>query len=67
MKTLYHRVAGIDVHRLKHVATILIERADGGTEEHTREFGAFKRNLRELVAWLRRYEVELVAMESTGI
>ena len=67
MKTLYHRVAGIDVHRLKHVGTILIEQADGGTEQHTREFGGFKRDLHALVAWLRRYQVELVVMESTGI
>lgn len=67
MKTLYHRVAGVDVHRLKHVATILIEQADGGTEQHTREFGGFKRDLRALVAWLMRYQVELVVMESTGI
>jgi transposase len=67
MKTLYRRVAGIDVHRLKHVATVLIEREDGGTEQYTREFGGFRRDLRWLVAWLQRYEVELVVMESTGI
>jgi hypothetical protein len=67
MKTLYHRVAGIDVHRLKHVGTILIEQADGGTEQHSREFGGFKRDLRARVAWLKRYQVELVVMESTGI
>jgi transposase len=67
MKTLYRRVAGIDVHRVKHVATILIEQADGSTEAHTREFGGFKRDLRWLVAWLQRYAVELVVMESTGI
>jgi transposase len=54
MKTLYRRVAGIDVHRVKHVATILIEQADGSTEAHTREFGGFKRDLRWLVAWLQR-------------
>ena len=67
MKTLYRRVAGIDVHRVKHVATILIEQADGSSEAHTREFGGFKRDLRWLVAWLQRYAVELVVMESTGI
>lgn len=67
MKTLYRRVAGIDVHRMKQVATILIEQEDGGTEKHTREFGGYKRDLRWLVAWLQRYEVELVVMESTGI
>jgi transposase len=54
------------VHRLKHVATVLIEREDGGTDQYTREFGGFRRDLRWLVAWLQRYEVELV-VESTGI
>lgn len=67
MKTLYRRVAGIDVHRMKQVATILIELEQGSTEKHTREFGGYKRDLRWLIAWLQRYEVELVVMESTGI
>jgi len=67
MKTLDRRVAGIDVHRLRHVATILIEQVDGSTEAHSRVFGGFKRDLRWLVAWLQRYAVELVVMESTGI
>ena len=67
MKTLHRRVAGIDVHRMRQVATILIEQEDGSTEQHSREFGGYKRDLRWLVAWLKRYEVELVVMESTGI
>ena len=67
MKTLHRRVAGIDVHRMRQVATILIEQEDGSTEQHSREVGGFKRDLRWLVAWLKRYQVELVVMESTGI
>jgi len=67
MKTLYRRVAGIDVHRMRQVATILIEQDDGGTEKHSREFGGFKQDLEWLAAWLNRYQVELVVMESTGI
>jgi transposase len=67
MKTLHRRVAGIDVHRMCQVATILIEQEDGSTEQHSREVGGFKRDLRWLVAWLKRYRVELVVMESTGI
>ncbi len=31
MKTLYRRVAGIDVHRMLHVVTVLIEQADGSS------------------------------------
>jgi transposase len=67
MKTPYRRVAGIDVHRVKHVATILIEREDGSTEQHTLAFGGFTRDLSWPVAWLQRYQVELVVMERTGI
>jgi len=67
MKTLYRRVAGIDVHRMRQVGTILIEQDDGSTEKHTREFGGFKQDLQWLVGWLNRYEVQLVVMESTGI
>ena len=29
MEAVHKRVAGIDVHRMKHVVTILIEQADG--------------------------------------
>lgn len=67
MKTLYRRVAGIDVHRMRQVGTILIEQDDGSTEKHTREFGGFKQDLQWLVGWLKRYEVQLVVMESTGV
>jgi transposase len=67
MKALYRRAAGIDVHRMRQVATILIEQDDGGTEKHSRELGGFKQELDRLVAWLNRCEVEWVVMESTGI
>jgi hypothetical protein len=52
MEAVYKRVAGIDVHRMKHVVTILIEQ-DGAVSSQTREFGGFKRDVRALVTWLR--------------
>jgi transposase len=67
MKTLYTRVAGLDVHRMLLVITVLIELDDGSLSKLQRSFGSFKRDLRELVAWLRSLAVELVIMESTGI
>jgi transposase len=67
MKPLYHRVAGLDVHRMLLVITVLIEMDDGSLSKHQRSFGSFKRDLRELVAWLQSLAVELVVMESTGI
>ena len=67
MEVMYQRVAGIDVHRMTHVVTILIPREDGTVASETRTFGAFKRDKRALVRWLQEHRIELVAMESTGI
>jgi transposase len=67
LETLHKRVAGIDVHRMKHVVTVLIEDPAGNIARHTREYGGFKRDLKALAAWLRELGVELVIVESTGI
>jgi transposase len=64
---LYRRVAGIDVHRMLHVVTVLIEQPDGSISHESREFGGFKRDCRALAAWLNEHQVQLVLMESTGI
>jgi len=64
---IYRRVAGIDVHRMLHVVTVLIERPDGSIEKLSREFGGFKRDCRTLAAWLSEMQVALVFMVSTGI
>ena len=67
LSPLHRRVAGIDVHRMLHVACVLIEQADGSIERTTRQFGGFRRDCRALAAWLAESGVELVVMESTGI
>lgn len=67
LETLHKRVAGIDVHRMKHVVTVLIENEDGTITRHTREFGGFKRDLKAMAAWLVEMGVERVIIESTGI
>jgi transposase len=64
---LHRRVAGIDMHRMLHVVTVLIEQPDGSMAKHSREFSGFKRDCRALAAWLGELRVELVVMESTGI
>ena len=66
MEAVHERVAGIDVHRMKHVVTILIEQ-DGAVSRETREFGGFKRDMRALVAWLQENRIRNIVMESTGI
>jgi transposase len=67
LSPLHRRVAGIDVHRMLHVVTVLIEQPDGSVARHSREFGGFKRDCRALAAWLAELQVQLVVMESTGI
>jgi transposase len=67
LRALYRRVAGIDVHRMLHVVTVLIEQPDGSMQRQTRQFGGFRRDCRELAAWLADLRIELVVMESTGI
>jgi transposase len=67
LSPIHRRVAGIDVHRMLHVVTVLVEQPDGSIARHSREFGGFKRDCRALAAWLVELKVELVVMESTGI
>lgn len=64
---LHQRVAGIDVHRMLHVVTVLIEESDGTITKHQREFGGFKRDMKAMAFWLLELKVTLVLMESTGI
>ena len=67
MGAIYKRIAGIDVHRMKHAVTVLIESDDGTVTQRSREFGGFKRDLKQLVAWLPAFKIELAILESTGI
>lgn len=67
LRAMFRRVAGIDVHRMLHVVTVLIEKPDGQIEQVSRQFGAYRRDCRGLAAWLAELGVELVVMESTGI
>ncbi len=67
MRALYRRVAGIDVHRMQHVITVLLEQPDGSIQRQTRQYGGFRRDCRELAAWLAGLHIELVVLESTGI
>lgn len=67
LSPLYRRVGGIDVHRMLHVVTVLIEEDDGTISKHQQEFGGFKRDMKAMVAWLQGLRVDLVVMESTGI
>jgi transposase len=54
LQPLHRRVAGIDVHRMLHMVTVLIELPDGSISKQSREFGGFKRDCRALAdsEWL---------------
>ena len=67
MRALYRRVAGIDVHRMQHVVTVLLEQPDGSMQRQTRQYGGFRCDCRALAAWLAELHIELAVMESTGI
>ncbi|MFN3595484.1 MAG: IS110 family transposase, partial [Thiobacillaceae bacterium] len=64
---LYKRVIGLDVHQAQITACALIEEADGSTRIEQRQFGTFKRDRRELAAWVAECRPDEVVMESTGI
>lgn len=61
------RCAGLDVHKMVVMVTILLEQEDGSITEQTREFGTFRKHRRQMCRWLKEHEVELAVMESTGI
>ena len=67
LSPLHERVGVIDVHRMLHVVTALVENDDGTITKHQKEFGGFKRDMKSMAAWLLELEVTLVVMESTGI
>ena len=66
MEVLYARCCGLDVHKSSITACVLIAQT-GKPLKHIRRFGSTTRELRELVAWLREFGVDHVAMESTGV
>jgi transposase len=67
LEPLHKRVIGLDVHQAQITACALIEEADGTTRIEQRQFGAFKRDRRELAKWARALYPDQVVMESTGI
>jgi len=67
LEAIVKRVAGLDIHKMVIVATVLLTQEDGETRKETREFGTFRKHRRQLARWLRRCSIELVVMESTGI
>jgi transposase len=66
MRTIYERVAGLDVHKKVIAACIRFLLADGNWHVEKRNFGTMTADLLALSDWLLSHEISHVAMESTG-
>jgi transposase len=60
-EVIYERCAGIDVHKKMIMVCLRI-----GRNTQVKEFGTLTCELREMAAWLKENDVQMVAMESTG-
>jgi transposase len=67
LSAVYRCVAALDVHQAKLTVCVLSENDQGEVVTQIREFGGFKRDRREMAAWVASFQPELVVMESTGI
>jgi transposase len=68
VKPILESCCGLDVHRDQVTACIASGPLDGANEKLiVKEFSTMTYGLRELSLWLKEYDVETVAMESTGV
>ena len=67
MNTLFHRVAGLDIHKNSIVACVRITNKRGQATESVRTFGTMTDDLLALSDWMAEQGVTHVAMESTGV
>lgn len=62
MQTVYERCCGLDIHKQKISACLLVS----GQKKVIREFGTMTKELKDLADWLLQSECQMTAMESTG-
>lgn len=67
MQVIYPRCAGLDVHKKTVVTTILLTQPDGTVEKRTKTFPTMTADLLALDDWLMEHEVDVIALESTGV
>jgi transposase len=67
MEVKYERCCGIDVHKKNVVACVIVPGPDGQVIKVKQTFGTMRDELQDLAAWLTRYGVTTVALESTGV
>jgi len=67
MQVVFSRCCGMDVHKKMLVACVLLTAEDGRVQRHIRTFSTMTADLLSCLDWLESLQVEVVAMESTGI
>lgn len=67
MQVVHERCAGVDVHKRTVVVCVLISQPDGTLQREVRTFGTMTADLLALSDWLEAQEVQVVALESTGV
>ncbi len=67
MEVVYERCCGLDIHKQKVVACVIVPGPGGKAHKEIRTFGAMTADLEQLADWLTANEVTRVAMESTGV
>ena len=67
MQVLYPRCGGLDIHKKRIVACVLLTDPDGTFHRFVRTFGTMTADLVLLDDWLSFHEVTPVAMESPGV
>lgn len=63
LEALHLNAAGIDIGGKSHFVAV----PQGRDSENVREFGCFTEDLHTLIAWLKKCQIDTVAMESTGV
>jgi transposase len=67
MDVLYARCAGLDVHKKRVVACVLVTPERGAPNKMVRTFGTLADDVLALGDWLTEQGVTHVALESTGV
>jgi transposase len=67
MQVVHERCVGLDVHKKTVVACVLLTQSDGTVHREVRTFSTMTADLLRLSDWLETLEVQVVALESTGV
>lgn len=67
MQVVYERACGMDVHKKSVVVCVLLTLLDGTVKRHIRTFSTMTADFLACVDWLESLQIQMVAMESTGV